>query len=92
MAYPGDIFQYTETGNMAGTAKLYLSYIVEGSALSCLTNSGGKAVTANDGKRKFQTMGLGFDAVKEVTAVMFMKNMKSSNYCFRRRGNSICFN
>ncbi|MDY8166255.1 hypothetical protein [Bacillus thuringiensis] len=42
---------------VVSTGKLYLSYLVEGSALSGLTNSGGKTVNANDDTRKFQTVG-----------------------------------
>ncbi|MFJ8453335.1 GH25 family lysozyme [Bacillus paramycoides] len=80
-AYPCDIWQYTETGNVPGIGKCDLNELIGSKPLSWFTNAGESnvaPVSGDDGRRKIKTGGLGFDAIKEVSEVLAARNIEGA--------------
>ncbi|MEH7460395.1 GH25 family lysozyme [Bacillus sp. JJ1127] len=75
-AYVCDIWQYTDSGNVAGIGKCDLNYLIGDKSLSWFI--GGENALADDGRRKVKTGGLGLEAVKEVSGILLEQDIKGS--------------
>lgn len=75
-AYPCDIWQYTDTGNVTGIGKCDLNKLIGNKSLTWFINE--EEENSIDGGRKVKTGGLGFDAIKEVSEILVAKRIKGA--------------